>query len=106
MLIWLSESRISDWFSEVSLIRDNQGKRTVWLSKGLIIKCVVYNESIKEEVKRRLIYEYRCDEKLKTKNEKSTWLVDTGLVVELEHLKTKTRLIDEKLASVRGECET
>jgi hypothetical protein len=25
--------------------------------------------------------------------------------VELEHLKTKTRLIDEKFTSVRGECE-
>ncbi len=31
---------------------------------------------------------------------------DTGLVVEQEHLKTKTRLKDEKFASVRGECET
>jgi hypothetical protein len=38
-------------------------------------------ESIKRELKRRLIYEYRCDERL------------------------KTRLIDEKFASVRGECE-
>jgi hypothetical protein len=28
------------------------------------------------------------------------------LVVELEHLKTKTRLKDEKFVSVRGECET
>ncbi len=25
--------------------------------------------------------------------------------MELEHLKTKTRLIDEKFTSVRGECE-
>jgi nitroimidazol reductase NimA-like FMN-containing flavoprotein (pyridoxamine 5'-phosphate oxidase superfamily) len=33
-------------------------------------------------------------------------VTDTGLVVELEHLKTKTRLIDEKFSSVRGECET
>jgi hypothetical protein len=31
-LLWLW------WFSEVSLIRDNQGRETVWLSKGLIIK--------------------------------------------------------------------
>ncbi len=31
---------------------------------------------------------------------------DTGLVVELEHLKTKTRLTDEKFASVKGESET
>ena len=55
---------------------------------------VVYYESIKGELKRRLIFEYRCDERLKTKNEESTRLGDTGLVVELEHLQTKTRLID------------
>jgi hypothetical protein len=67
---------------------------------------VVYYESIKRELKRRLIYEYRCDERPKTKNEESTRLTDTGLVVELEHIKTKSRLIDEKFASVRGECET
>jgi hypothetical protein len=70
------------------------------------LKSVFYYESIKRELKRRLIYEYRCDERLKTKNEESTRLVDTGLVVELEHLKTETRLIDEKFARVRGECET
>jgi hypothetical protein len=28
----------------------------------------------------------------------------TGLVVELEHLKIKTRLTNEKFASVMGEC--
>jgi hypothetical protein len=63
---------------------------------------------IKRELKRRLIYEYRCDERLKTKTEESTrlGLGDTGLVVELEHLKIKTRLIDEKFVSVRGESET
>ncbi len=66
----------------------------------------VYYESITREAKRRLTYEYRCDERLKTKNEESTRLTDTGLVVELEHLKTKTRLKDEKFANVRGECET
>jgi hypothetical protein len=41
MLIWLSESSLGDWFSEVSLIRgirDHQCRETVWLSKGLIIK--------------------------------------------------------------------
>jgi hypothetical protein len=33
----------------------------------------VYHESIKRELKRRLIHEYRCDERLnKTKNEEST----------------------------------
>jgi hypothetical protein len=29
---------------------------------------------------KRLLYEYRCDERLKTKNEESTRLTDTGLV--------------------------
>ncbi len=67
---------------------------------------VVYYESITRGLKRRLTYEYRCDKRLKTKKEESTRLGDTGLVVELEHLKTKTRLIDEKFASVRGVCET
>jgi hypothetical protein len=47
---------------------------------------VVYYESIKRELKRNLIYEYRCDERLKTKTEESTRLADTGLVVELERL--------------------
>jgi hypothetical protein len=61
---------------------------------------VVYYESIKRELKRRLIYEYRCDGRLITKNEESKCLSDTGLVVELEHLKTKTRLIDKKFESV------
>ncbi len=72
---------------------------------GVSVK--VYYESIKRELKRRLIYEYRCDERLKleTKTEESTRLTDTGLVVELEHLKIKTRLIDEKFVSVWGECE-
>ena len=44
------------------------------------------------------------DERLKTKTEESTRLPYTGLVVELEHLKIKTRFIDEKFASVMGEC--
>jgi hypothetical protein len=43
-------------------------------------RIFVYYESIKRELKRRLIYEYRCDERLKTKNEESTRLVYTGLL--------------------------
>ncbi len=46
----------------------------------------------------------RCDERLKTKTEGSTRLTHTGLLGELEHLKIKTRLIDETFASVMGEC--
>jgi len=41
----------------------------------------VYYESVKRELKRRLIYECRCDERLKTKTEESTRLTYTGLVV-------------------------
>ncbi len=48
------------------------------------------------------ICECRWDERLKTKAEKSTRLTYTGLLRELEHLKIKTRLIDEMFASVMG----
>jgi len=68
----------------------------------VFLNAVVNYESIKGELKRRLIYEYRCDERLKTKNEESTRLEHTGLVVELEHLKTKTRLIEKKPFSGLG----
>jgi hypothetical protein len=66
-------------------------------------KVEVYYESRKQELKTRPIYECRCDERLKTKSEKSTRLGYTGLLVELEHLRIKTRLIDEMFASVMGE---
>ncbi len=36
--------------------------------------------------------------------EESTCLTYTGLLGELEHLKIETRLIDDKFASVMGEC--
>ena len=49
-------------------------KTPVW--GGLI---VVYYESINRDLKRRLIYEYRCDERLKTKTEESTRLACTAL---------------------------
>jgi hypothetical protein len=55
------------------------------------------------ENKRQDLYECRCDERLKTKAEKSTRLTYTGLLGELEHLKIETRLIDEMFASVM--CE-
>jgi hypothetical protein len=64
---------------------------------------VVYYESIKREVKMNPIYECRCDGRLQTK--RFTRLSYTGLVVELEHLKIKTRLTNEKFPSVKGECE-
>ena len=66
---------------------------------------VVYYESIKRELRIRCIYECRCDERLQTKTKEFTRLAHTGLVVELEHLKIETRLIDEKFANAKGECE-
>jgi hypothetical protein len=58
---------------------------------------------MKRNLKRRPICECRYDERLNTKVEESTRLSHTGLIGEVEHLKIKTRLIDEKFASVMGE---
>ena len=44
--------------------------------------------------------------RLQTKTNEFTRLVYTGLVVELEHLKVETRLIDEKFANAMGEYVT
>jgi hypothetical protein len=62
-------------------------------------------ESIKWELQTRPTYECRSEESLKTKDEKSTRLVYTGFLWELEHLKIKTRLINETemFPSVMGE---
>jgi hypothetical protein len=54
---------------------------------------VVYYETIKRELNTRLIYECRCDEKLKAKAEGSRRLAYTGLRGGLEHLMIKTRLM-------------
>jgi hypothetical protein len=50
------------------------------------------------------MYEYRCDERLKTKSEGSTHLTYSGLRRGLERLNIETRLIDERFARVMGEC--
>jgi hypothetical protein len=72
--------------------------------RGTIIIVGIYYEAIKRDLKRRPIYECRYDERLKAKAEGSTRLTYTGLRGGLEHLKIETRLIDERLASVMGEC--
>ena len=72
----------------------------------LRVHFLVYYESIKRELKIRPVYECRCDERLQTKTKEFTRLAYTGLVVELEHLKIETRLIDEKFANVMGEYVT
>ena len=48
----------------------------------------VYYESIKRELKTKLVYECRCDERLKTKVEESTRLACTALH-DKKHLKKK-----------------
>jgi hypothetical protein len=53
-----------------------------------LCNVIVYYESIKREPKIRGIYECRCDERLQTKSKEFTRLAYTGLVLELEHLKT------------------
>jgi hypothetical protein len=58
---------------------------------------------MKLKLKMKPIYECRCNGRLQTK--RFTSLSHTGLVLELEHLKIKTRLTNEKFASVKGECE-
>jgi hypothetical protein len=58
---------------------------------------------MKRKRKIKPIYECRCNGRLQTK--RFTRLSHTGLVVELEHLKIKTRLTNEKFASVKGDCE-
>ncbi len=63
-------------------------KRILFVSKKLFVFYIVYYESIKREPKIRGIYECRCDERLQTKSKEFTRLAYTGLVLELEHLKT------------------
>jgi hypothetical protein len=56
-------------------------------------KFVVYYGTIKRDLKRRLIHEWRCDERLKAKAEGSARLAYTWLRGGLEHLKIEKRLI-------------
>ena len=47
------------------------------------------------------MYEYRCDERLEAKDERSKRLVYTGFRGGPEHLKIETRLIDERLGDLK-----
>ncbi len=109
---YLSVPTVSSLDDDVYLYQNKKGRKSKlwWVEKPIKLSykvCLLWinKERGKEKTLNRLIYEYRCESRLKTKNEESTRLVDTGLVVELEHLKTKTRLLDKKLVSVRGECD-
>jgi hypothetical protein len=60
--------------------------------RALCNAVFVYYETIKRELNnKRLIYECRCDERLKAKAERSTRLAYTVLRGGLEHLKIETR---------------
>jgi hypothetical protein len=72
------------------------GTGRVWVQK----RHLYCYESIKRELKTRPIYECGYDERLKTKVEESSRLPYTGPFGELEHLKIKTRLIDDMFRSV------
>ena len=61
------------------------------------------DKEMKLEVKTKPIYEFRCDERIKSKDEESTLLTYTLLCAELKHLKIETRLIDEMFSSEMGE---
>ena len=50
------------------------------------------------------MYKYRCDERLKGKDEGSIRLTYTGLCGGLTHLRVETRLIKERFAIVMGAC--
>ena len=50
----------------------------LYLELYVKFSTVVYYESIKRELKIRLTYDCRCDERLKTKPEDSTLLTYTG----------------------------
>ena len=87
----------------VGVMKDYKLKRRNLRDSHTQKNYVVYYESIKRELKMRCIYECRCDERLQSKTKEFTRLTYTGLVVELEHLKIETRLIDEMFVSVMGE---
>jgi hypothetical protein len=87
---------LSDTLWSIGLAESARGKRF-----GL---SLFYYETIIRKLNRRLVYEFRWDERLKPKTEGSTLLVYTGLFGGLEHLKIETRCIDESFASVMGEC--
>ena len=70
------------------------------VSKG---SRVVYYESLKRALTTKTIYGYRCDERLKGKDEGTTRLPYSRFLGGLEHLKIETRLIDERFVSVMGE---
>ncbi len=59
------------------------------INQGFWHSEIIYYETTKRELNKRLIYECRCDERLKSKDERSTHL--TLWHGGLEHVKIETR---------------
>jgi hypothetical protein len=72
--------------------------------------CLLLIDKVRGKQKRKITCDRDrtdnlSDERLQTKSKEFTRLTYTGLVLELEHLKTETRLISEWFANAMGECE-
>ncbi len=62
-----------------NFVSDNLIKWPIYFIGVMWVYGIVYYESRKREVNRRLISEGRSDERLKSKVEESSWLTYTGL---------------------------
>ncbi len=94
-LLWIEKTRGKDktyeWGS-VGEMRDLKIElRNLHVSHTLG-NVIVYYESINRDLKRRLIYEYRCDERLKTKNEESTRLGDSCCLLWINKARSKDKM--------------
>jgi hypothetical protein len=69
------------------------------------IESESYYESRKREVKTKPMYECRCDERLKTKSEKSTHISYTGLIGELDSGTRTPKHRDEVNRRDVSECD-
>ena len=70
----------------------------------MILLLLFYYEQINRDLKRILIYECQCNERLETQDEGSTRLSYIGLRGGLEYLKIETRLRAERFESEKDEC--
>jgi hypothetical protein len=110
VMLWWKMGASSNLRPDMQLQSNFQGHVT-WVdhncsgdSRNSEIVFLYYEEGGQRDLNTRLIYECRCDERLKAKTERSTRLTYTVLCGGQIPLKIKTRLIDKKFASVMGEC--
>ena len=101
--LYSTQLKVIRWGPDSSYPRNTVSYSNTFIP-SFLVDDFVYYESMNRELQKRLIYECRCDERLKTKAEESTRLVYTWFLGKLEHLQIETRLIDEMFASVMGEC--